>query len=145
MKKSTVLIILVVFAVSVFVVGFLGIENVPYKEIIYVKQITPTHVYFGRQSEEAEIKYDEKNNYFYVNFPYEKGMMVKVDYEVTPNDATNRAVNVDVKNLNADSDVELDSMGILIVNNSGPACITYRAADSTSGPSMTLYLFPITD
>lgn len=142
MKKSTILIILVVFAVSVFVVGFLGIENVPYKEYIYVEQITPTHVYYGRKSDEAEIQFDESQGYFYVNFPYEEGMTVKIDYEITPNDVTNRRVDIDIQNLNTDSDAELDSMGAIILNNKGPVIITYRAKDSASGPKMTIWLFP---
>ena len=142
MKKSTILIILVVFVVSVFVVGFLGIENVPYKEIIYVNKITPTHVYFGRSAEEAEIK---TNSYgYYVNFPYEEEMTVVIDYEVTPNDATNRKVNIEIQNLNTDSDATIDG-GKITLHNSGPVCITYRATDSASGPTMTFYLFPIVD
>ena len=141
MKKSTILIILVVFAVSVFIVGFLGIENVPYKEIIYVKEITPTHVYFGRQAEEAEIK-PNKNGY-YVNFPYEENITIVIDYEVAPNDATNRKIKIDIQNLNADSDATIEDSGAITLHNSGPVCITYRATDSASGPTMTFYLFPI--
>ena len=140
MKKSTILIILVVFAASVFVVGFLGIENVPYKEIIYVKEITPTHVYFGRQAEEAEIK-TNKNGY-YVNFPYEEGITIVIDYEITPNDATNRKISIEIKNLNTDSDATVENSGAITLHNSGPVRITYRATDSASGPTMVFYLFP---
>lgn len=140
MKKSTILIILVVFAASVFVVGFWGIQNVPYEEIIYVEEITPTHVYYGRKSDEAEIK---TNKYgYYVNFPYEEGMTVKIDYEITPNDVTNRRVDIEIQNLNTDSQAELDSMGAITLKNRGPVCITYRAKDSASGPTMTIFLFP---
>lgn len=142
MKKSTILIILVVFAVSVFVVGFWGIQNVPYEEIIYVEQITPTHVFYGRQSDEAEIKFDEQQKYFYVNFPYEEGMTVKIDYEITPHDVTNRRVDIEIENLNPDSDAVLNSMGTITLNNRGPVIITYRAKDSASGPTMTIWLFP---
>lgn len=142
MKKSTILIILVVFVASVFVVGFLGIENVPYKEIVYVNQITPTRVYFGRNTEEAEIKYDSQEDYFYVNFPYEEGLTVIIDYEINPNDATNRKVNVEIQNLNADSDATIESSGAITLRNRGPICVVYRAADSTSGPTMTFCLFP---
>lgn len=142
MKKSTILIILVVFAVSVFVVGFLGIENVPYKEIIYVEKITPIHVYYGRKSDEAEIKFDEQGKYFYVNFPYEEGMTVKIDYEISPHDVTNRRVDIEIENLNPDSDAVLNSMGTITINDRGPVIITYRAKDSASGPKMTIWLFP---
>ena len=143
MKKSTILIILVVFAASVFVVGFLGIENVPYKEIIYVKEITPTHVYFGRQAEEAEIIKDEDG--YYVRFPYEEDITVVIDYEITPNDATNRRVSIEIQNLNTDSDATIESSGAITLHNKGPVCVTYRATDSASGPTMTFYLFPLVD
>lgn len=140
MKKSTILIILVVFAASVFVVGFMGIENVPYVQITYVEQITPTHVYYGRSTDEAEIVTNRLG--YAVSFPYEEGMKVKIDYEITPNDATNRDVSIEIRNLNANSDAELDSKGLITLNNSGPVCVTYRATDSASGPTMTIYLIP---
>lgn len=139
MKKSTVLIIVVAFAVSVFVVGVFGMKNVPYNERIYIEQIVPVSVTLST-GDTAEIKIDDKQQY-YVYIPYEQDMVVLIDYEITPNDATNRELRVTIDNINDNSNAELTDHGGILLKDAGLVKVTYAATDSPSAPKMVFLIY----
>lgn len=138
MKKSIIILILVVFLGSVFVVGVFGLENVPYNERIYVKEIIPTEVTLST-NEKVEIKSNERG--YYILFTYEEGAVVFINYNITPDNASNRKVEITVENSNANSDAELLSNGGIKLNNRGDVKVTFRAVDSGDPPSMTFYIY----
>ncbi len=61
MKKSTILVLLIVFLGSVLVVGIFGLASVPYEKIVYVKEIRPTSVTtISANAQSLEIKQNEQ-------------------------------------------------------------------------------------
>lgn len=142
MKKSIIILILVVFLGSVFVVGVFGLENVPYNERIYVKEIIPTEVTLST-NEKVEIMKEidkEGKQVYYIRCVYEEGMRVFVNYNITPDNASNRKVNVTVENVNENSDAELMANGSIKLNDRGIVKITFRAVDSGDPPKMVFYI-----
>ena len=139
MKKSTIIIILVVMITSVFVVGIFGVKSVPYEEIVYVDKIEPTRVTYGND-QVAEIQYNSNLGYF-VDIPYTENMLILVDYEVTPATATNKTLRVEWAPLNVNSDAEISDRGEIILKDSGGIVLTYRATDSARGISMVIYIY----
>lgn len=140
MKKSTILIIVAVFAVSVFVVGIFGLKNVPYNEIVYVEEIKPTSVILSTSDEAPEIK-KSKSGYYYVVIPYVKDIQFMITYEVVPNDATNRKLDVTLENVNKNSDGVILDSGAIQLRNKGIVRVTYRATDSAAGPTMEFLIY----
>lgn len=142
MKKSTILIIFVVFLVSIFVVGVFGMKSVPYSEITYVEKIVPTQVTLDNGSV-VEIQENSKGYYVYV--PYKEKRVVMIDYEIVPNDATNRKLDVKIENVNKDSDAEILDNGGIQLNDKGIIIVRYFTTDSVSPKSMVFYIYPTTD
>lgn len=138
MKKSTILIIVVVFAVSVFVVGIFGMQNVPYNEYVYVNKITPTSVSL---SNDTIVSVRENELGYYIVVPYEQDIRILIDYKVEPEDATNRHLSVTIDNINENSNAELLENGAIQLHDSGVVKVTYRATDAVTGPSMVIYIY----
>ena len=82
MKKSTVLLLALIFVASILVVGFFGMKSLSYRETIYIKSITPTRITLSTD-EQKDIVADGDDKY-YVRVTYEQGMIVIVDYSVNP-------------------------------------------------------------
>lgn len=141
MKKSTILIIVAVFLISVFVVGIFGMQNVPYNEIVYVNQIVPTSVTLSNGAESPQIKTSKDNSYYYIVVPYVQNIIVMINYDVLPNDATNRKLDVEVTNINANSKGSVLENGAIMLEDKGVVKATYRAQDSASGASMVFYIY----
>ena len=141
MKKSTILIIVAVFLISVFVVGIFGMQNVPYNEIIYVEKIVPTSVTLSNGAESPQIKTSKDNSYYYIVVPYVQNIVVIINYDVLPNDATNRKLDVEVTNINANSKGSVLENGAILLEDKGVVKVTYRAQDSASGAYMVFYIY----
>lgn len=140
MKKSTILIVVAVFLISVFVVGIFGLQNVPYNEIVYVEQIVPTSVTLSNGAASPLIRQNDSGHY-YVTITYEQNLMVMINYEVVPNDATNRNVEIAITNINPNSNGQLQQNGAILMKDSGVLRVTFRATDSASGPTMVFYIY----
>ena len=139
MKKFTVLVLLIVFLGSVLVVGIFGLQSVPYEKIVYVKEIRPTFVTtISENAQKLEIKMNDKG--YYVMLPYEEGLEVLINYELTPADCTNKKVKVDIvypeKNLPA---VITDKNSVKF-ERKGSVHLQYRAQDSLSCPVMDFWI-----
>ena len=109
MKKSTVLILLIVFVLSVVIVGIFGMKIMSYNVKVYIKEIVPTQVvlndnnntiytYYPNGSDSPnQIREDEKQeNTYYIRVSYYEGLTLIVDYEVIPNDASNRDLKITI-------------------------------------------------
>ena len=142
MKKSTILIIMVVFLMSIFVVGVFGMKSVPYNEITYVEKIVPTQVTLDNGTV-VEIQQNEKGYYVYV--PYKEKRVVMIDYEIVPNDATNRKLEVTIEKANKNSDAEILDNGGIQLNDKGIIIVRYFTTDSVSPKTMVFYIYPTTD
>ena len=44
MKKSTILILLIIFLGSVLIVGIFGMQSVPYEQTVYIEEIVPSGI-----------------------------------------------------------------------------------------------------
>lgn len=146
MKKSTILIIVAVFLISVFVVGIFGLQSIPYEQIVYIEQIIPTTITFDSNEGtiEKKIYYSEDDGgYYYVTIPnrnYRQGMSVMVNYDLRPTDATNKRLSVNVKNLNENSNGTLQENGSIKLEDRGNIEVIYKAQDQTGGATMRLII-----
>lgn len=146
MKKSTILIIVAVFLISVFVVGIFGLQSIPYEQIVYIEQIIPTTITFDSNEGtiEKKIYYSEDDGgYYYVTIPnrnYRQGMSVMVNYDLRPTDATNKRLSVNVKNLDENSNGTLRENGSIKLEDRGNIEVIYKAQDQTGGATMRLII-----
>ncbi len=146
MKKSTILIIVAVFLISVFVVGIFGLQSIPYEQIVYIEQIIPTTITFDSNEGtiEKKIYYSEDDGgYYYVTIPnrnYRQGMSVMVNYDLKPTDATNKRLSVNVKNLDENSNGTLQENGSIKLEDRGNIEVIYKAQDQTGGATMRLII-----
>lgn len=140
MKKSTILILLIVFVVSVLVVGIFGMQSVPYEQILYVKQIVPTSVtsMIG-SSQDLQIQTDE--NGYYVMLPYEEGLELLINYELKPADCTNKNVKVVIVYPVKNQPAELTERNTILFNRKGAIHLQYSATDSASAPVMDFWIY----
>lgn len=135
MKKSTVLIVLVTFVLSVVLVGIFGMKVLSYNTRIYVKEIVPVGV--TTSSNVAGVKCnnrrDEKGDpiegKYIVIVPYSDGLIVRIDYELTPADATDK--DVSITPLGGADVVEVDGLSIR-VKRIGSTTLLYRAKDGSN-------------
>lgn len=146
MKKSTILIIVAVFLISVFVVGIFGLQNIPYDERVYVEEIIPTTITFDsvEGTIEKKIFYNEDDGgYYYVTIPdknYRQGMCIMVNYDITPTDATNKILSVSVRNLDGNSNGMKQENGSIKLEDRGRVEVTYQAQDQQGGATMRLII-----
>lgn len=141
MKKSTILIIVAVFLISVFVVGIFGLQNIPYDERVYIEKITPMSVTLDNGAPSPEIKLSQ-NGYYIVTIPrehYQKGMCVIINYDINPTNATNKKLRVTIDNdLSSNSKGVLQENGSIKLEDSGMIDVTFWAQDQMGGATMTV-------
>lgn len=125
MKKSTVIVIAVIYFVSIAVVGFFGLEISSYNPVVYITQINITNT-------ELVTRPD---NTFYMLFDYTEGLTVPLTFEALPENATERnAVKVEIY-YQSDTDVaEFISGNILFYK---PGMVSVRIY-STDGRNVTV-------
>lgn len=140
MKKSTILILLIVFVGSVLVVGIFGMQSVPYEQILYVKEIVPTSVTSMLGSSQGlQIQTDE--NGYYVMLPYEEGLELLINYELKPADCTNKNIVVSIVYPTKNQPAELTERNTILFNRKGAIHLQYRATDSASSPVMDFWIY----
>lgn len=141
MKKSTILIIVAVFLISVFVVGIFGLQSIPYEQRVYIEQITPTSITLNTGAPSPKIKLSQ-NGYYIVTIPrdhYEEGMGIIISYDICPTDATNKNLDVTIDNsLNTNSNGVWDERGWIVLNDSGTIDVIFKAKDQQGGATMTV-------
>ncbi|MDE7454433.1 MAG: hypothetical protein K2M64_01235 [Clostridia bacterium] len=139
MKKSTVLILLIVFVGSVLVVGIFGMQSVPYEQIVYVKQIVPTSVttMIG-SSQNVKIQINEEG--YYIMLPYEEGLELLINYDLKPVDCTNKNIKVTIIYPTTNPPAQLTERNTIVFTKKGSVCLRYQATDSVTGPHIDFWI-----
>ncbi len=93
MKKSTVLILIVIYLGSIFIVGVYGLKARAGNEVVYCEKITPTKITFssGDVLTGDDIQFDEASNMYIAKISrkkYTDGLTVTIEYAFTPADFT---------------------------------------------------------
>lgn len=119
MRKLTILLIAVIFVASIFIVGVFGLkalpvdERYPVKEINFVDHIDPdgtVHYYEYGGKELRKRKNVEEESYFVnLTFGATKTIDIPIVYNVNPDNATNKTVDVKVLGCSDDNCYELTS------------------------------------
>ena len=141
MKKSTILILLIVFVGSVLVVGIFGMQSVPYEQIVYVKEIIPTSVTtMTGNAQGLQIQIDDEGHY-YVMLPYEEGLELLINYDLKPADCTNKKVEVSIVYPEKNQPAELTARNTIHFNRKGSIQLQYRATDSATLKPMEFWIY----
>ncbi len=138
MKKSTILILLVIYLGSVLIVGIFGMKSIPFEERVYVKEIKPTSV-TSSTGDTYEIKQKPDGGY-YVMVNYHDGMVIMINYELKPADCTDKNVKITIVEPN-DPPATLSDRGEIIFKEKGPVHVVYKAQDSATGPQMDVWIY----
>ncbi len=142
MKKSTILILLIVFLGSVLVVGIFGLRSVPYEKIVYVKEIRPTSVTVTTISENAQSLEIQKNDDgYYIMLPYEENLELLINYELTPADSTNKNVKVSIVLPSTNPPAVITERNSILFTRKGTIHLQYTTQDSISGPKIDFWIF----
>ena len=93
MKKATILILIAIYLASILIVGIFGMINTPYEEIKPIDTIVPTFVTLNNGDSIEVYPKEETNAYFTIidNFVIpenQEGMIIILNYELSPADAT---------------------------------------------------------
>ena len=146
MKKSTILMLLIVFLGSVLVVGIFGMQAVPFEQIIYIDEIVPSRIDTST-GETPELKRNARGEWYVVLERFEPEMTVMLSWNLSPADCTNKNVNVvilgDPENLPCDPLPEDSSKwrGEIVFHRAQAIHVQYRAQDSATGAVMDLYIY----
>ncbi len=143
MKKSTVLIVVITFVISVVIVGVFGMQMMSYNTRIYVEEIVPTEVITSSNVSNVKIqKSAEREGEYSVILPYSEGLAVRIDFEIDPADATDGNVELKATNSDAAELARIDGLTVHVLKV-GTLRLNYRATDG-SGAEITVYLFVLT-
>ena len=147
MKKSTILVICIIFLASVLVVGFFGMNAESYYSKVYVDSITPTGYIQCSTGEELKFLDSKNRPDFYpilVN-QFVKDMVITIDVDVHPDDATFfNSIKLEITSQGSyggeDNDVaEIDGRNIKL-KQPGFVEVTYRVMDGNNA-SMTVGIY----
>ena len=119
MKKSVLIVIGLVYIASILIIGFFGMRQVVYSNIIYVKEIECIN-------EEAR----DMGSYKMIVVDYVEGNTgVQLSYRVTPDDATNKDVQFVY---NEEQNVALvTELGAVIFNSPGLIIVQIKSTDGS--------------
>ncbi len=139
MKKSSVIIVLITFVLSVVLVGVFGMKMISYNTRVYIQKITPTGVTLSRTVSGAKIGSGERENEYVLVLPYFEELKIRIDYEIDPADATDGVVELTVPDPADRETVETDGLNIL-AKKKGSARLRYRAKDG-GGAEIVVVLY----
>lgn len=140
MKKSSVIIVLITFVLSVVLVGVFGMKMISYNTRLYISTITPTEVTTSTNISGVKIgKSDEEENTYILSVPYSEGLIVRIDYEIDPSDASDGTVELTIPDPADREVVEADGLN-LKAKKEGSARLRYRAKDG-GGAEIFFYLY----
>lgn len=142
MKKSTILILLIIFLGSVLIVGVFGMQAIPFEQIIYIKEITPTSV-SSTNGESLEIKRDDKGHYYIIT-EYKDGLAILINTKVEPTDSTNKNLKTIIVNNKENNPLaEIGQRGEIKILRPGSVHLQYRTQDSATGPVMDFWIYTV--
>ena len=137
MKKSTVLALIVIFFVSVFLVGVYGV-HARSPEIIYVEEIKISSVETNETTLTVGISQDGSR---YVMLPFTEGLTLIVVTSVTPAESTNPSVKM---SLIGESEEEpaavIGERGEILILLPGSVHLQFRAQDRPTAAVMDFWI-----
>ena len=87
MKKSVIIVIALIYVAAIALVSFIGLNPKIYNQNVYVEGITIS-------SDRIIEKYQGEDSIYFINeFNADGTRTVKLDCEVTPDNATNKKIN----------------------------------------------------
>ena len=119
MKKSVLIVIGLVYIASILIIGFFGMRQVVYSNIIYVREIECIN-------EEAR----DMGDYKMIIVDYIEGNTgVQLSYRVTPDDATNK----DVRFIYDENQTvaTVTDLGTVVFNSPGLIVVRIASTDGT--------------
>ncbi len=122
MKKSVILIIVGIYLLSIFVVGYFGMKVAVYDEKIYVEDIEIYDVQVDGKS--VEIK--EHDGKMYATVPYTENLVVWIFVRTSPDNATDRSYKFFTED---NSSAHIDSVGRLYFTRPTAITVTVKAGD----------------
>ena len=141
MKKSVLIIILVIYVASIMFIGFFGMEIALFDEKLYVEQIIVTN----ETCEQYSVHDSESEGITYITFFYDNSYegdwqsgynpnTVILGYRVVPEDATNRSVSFSYdENYDGGNPYgEVTENGIVRFKRWGSITVTITALDGSS-------------
>lgn len=138
MKKSTILVLVIVYLSSIFIVGVYGLQSKNNNEITYCEGITPTKIILstGKVFTGDDIIADENvPNLYKVTISskdYSDGFTVIVEYDLSPADCTFKDVVITpISTSEIPSATVID--GKIVFSRKGAIDINYKAQDKASG------------
>lgn len=142
MKKSTILILILVFLGSILAVGIFGMQSIPFEERVYSTSITPTSV-MTSTGNELEIKKgtdEDGKNFWYVTVSYEEGLIVMISYDLQPSDCTNKKVEMTIVEPQSPA-ATISERGEIVFHERGSVHVLFKAKDSQTGASMDFWIY----
>jgi hypothetical protein len=122
MKKSVIISIALIYAVSIFLVTFFGLKHKTFNEIIYVSQV---------EIIEENASYTASGTKYILLSPDENGKReYQIVWKVTPEDANN--TKVDFVYDTQKSHVSVDKNGLVTFTSPGAVDVTVMATDGTT-------------
>ena len=120
MKKSVIIAIFAIFLASIIAVGFFGMQQVVYNEIVYVNSITCIN-------EEAR----DIGDYKIIQIQYKDGQVngVQLNYKVEPSNATNSKVKFVYDSTQTVADIT--DLGAVIFKRPGVVTIEIKSTDGS--------------
>ena len=125
MKKSVIISIIAVYLLSIFVVGYFGMNIAVYDVNVYVTDIEILKVTVD--GEDCEIKTNNEGNKS-VSVNYTEGLVVFIHVKVNPDDATVNNVIFSIEENNPIATID-EEKGYLTFHKPGPVTVTIRATD----------------
>lgn len=146
MKKSTILILLIVFLGSILVVGFFGMRSVPFEQIVYMEQIIPTGI-ITTDGEDLtnQMQIDERGHY-YVMITYKEGLTILINWGTIPETPTYKDIDINIVYPETDIPATINGMGAVEFHRPGAIRIQYKAKDNAATKAiMDFWIYCIED
>ena len=119
MKKSTIILILLIYIAAIAAVGFFGMQIVSYYEVIIPEKVEITN-------EDLKTTTDAGGTYKYVVLDYEEDLVYWLSWRVFPENAKQDVVFVYDE---ASTTATVDNVGRVYFNKKGTITITIRTAE----------------
>lgn len=139
MKKSTILILIVIYLGSVLIVGIFGMKSVPFEEIVYCKEIIPTEV-ITSTGETLEIQ--QKDGQYYIWAEYEEGLTIWITYNLSPADCTNKDVKISIIEPKIPP-AEISERGEIVFSKPGVVRLRFKTTDQATGPQLDILIYAV--
>lgn len=122
MKKSVIVLILVIYIASIAIVGFFGAQVVSYNNVVLAERLEITN-------EDLKTTTDSKGEYKYIVLTYEDGLAYSLAWKIYPENAKQEVEYVYDKT----SDVAfVNAWGGVVFNKKGTITIQVRAGGGVS-------------